>query len=288
MKKTIMMLLALLAVNLATTAQQLSGKVTDANGGLEGVTVAEVDKNDRVLNQTTTDANGIFQLALRSDRNKVRVSKDGYGHITENINGRTMMRFTLTSKRTLDIDLLQTVRKPKGEDSKAIVESHGANGQETDQWVRIEQLTDTSYIFAIALTVQPQQETYPAGRGLLFLDLQDRRILRAKCLVDCYPTVSSSEFPDLESIIHGDNGLPTTSGDLQFRANQRNGANQIYWLVPSFEISDKGLETLYAKGGDVFRLAIEMPGADGFWFVYPKKGWIDQLRTLISRIRPNR
>ena len=73
MKKTIMMLLALLAVNLAATAQQLSGKVTDANGGLEGVTVAEVDKNDRVLNQTTTDANGIFQLALRSDRNKVRV-----------------------------------------------------------------------------------------------------------------------------------------------------------------------------------------------------------------------
>ena len=174
MKKTIMMLLALLAVNLAATAQQLSGKVTDANGGLEGVTVAEVDKNDRVLNQTTTDANGIFQLALRSDRNKVRVFKDGYSQITENINGRTMMRFTLTSKRTLDIDLLQTVKKPKGEDSKAIVESHGANGQETDQWVRIEQLTDTSYIFAIALTVQPQQETYPAGRGLLFLDLQDR------------------------------------------------------------------------------------------------------------------
>ena len=185
MKKTIMMLLALLAVNLAATAQQLSGKVTDANGGLEGVTVAEVDKNDRVLNQTTTDANGIFQLALRSDRNKVRVSKDGYGHITENINGRTMMRFTLTSKRTLDINLLQTVKKPKGEDSKAIVEGHAANGQPTDQWVRIEQLTDTSYIFAIALTVQPQQETYPAGRGLLFLDLQDRRILRAKCLVDC-------------------------------------------------------------------------------------------------------
>jgi hypothetical protein len=288
MKKLMIMLLALLSVSLAATAQQLSGKVTDANGGLEGVTVAEVDKNDRVLNQTKTDGNGIFQLPLRSNRNRVRVFKDGYGSITERIDGRATMRITLASKAVLDIDRLQTVRKPKSEDTKALLEGHAANGQATDQWVRLEQLTDTSYIFAIALAVKPQQETYPAGRGLLFLDLQDRRILRLKCLVDCYPTISSSEFPDLESIIHGDNGLPTTSGDLQFKVNQRNGANQIYWLVPSFEISDKGLETLYAKGRDVFRLAIEMPGAEGFWFVYPKEGWVDQLRTLISRIRPNR
>ena len=63
MKKTMTMLLMLMLTSLTALAQQLSGKVMDARGPVEGVTVAEVDKNDRVLNQTTTDGNGIFLLA---------------------------------------------------------------------------------------------------------------------------------------------------------------------------------------------------------------------------------
>lgn len=288
MKKTIMMLLALLSAGLAATAQQLSGKVTDAQGPVEGATVYELDKSDRVLNQTRTDGNGLFQLAVRSNKNKVRVTKNGYKEITESIGGRLMVRITLPSKKVVDINVLQTAKKPKGEDTRRLLEGHGANGQAVEQWARIEQLTDTSYIFAVALMSQPQQATYPAGRGLLFLDLQDRRILRVKCLVDCFPVLAASDSPDLESVIHGDNGLPITSGDLQFRVNQAKSTNQIFWLVPCFEISDRDLETLLAKGRDVFRLAIEMPNQDGYWFVYPTEGWVEELRSLISRIRPNR
>lgn len=285
MKRMMMMLLALTLASLTALAQQLSGKVMDARGPLEGVTVAEVDKNDRVLNQTTSDSNGIFLLSLRSNKNKVRVSKNGYKHIIEDIDGRTMVRFTMTSKGTLDINSLQTVKKPKGEDSKNILEAHASNGQVMEQWVRLEQFTDTSYIFAIALSARPQQATYAAGNSLLFLDIADRRLLRAKCVVDSYPVEQVDIAPDIETLIHGDGGLPTTSGDLQFRVNQRNGANPKYWLTPCFEISKNGLEMLYAKGRDLFRVAIEIPDTDGFWFLYPTEGWETELRNIISRIQ---
>ena len=154
------------------------------------------------------------------------------------------VRITMPSRKIVDVNSLQTVKKPRGEDSKAILEGHATNGQPMEQWVRLEQLTDTSYIFAIALASKPQSPTYPAGRGLLFLDIADRRILRAKCVADSYPVVGTGETPDLDMIIHGDGGVPTTSGDLQFRANQTTGHSPKCWQVPCFEISDKGLETL--------------------------------------------
>lgn len=285
MKKTMTMLLMLMLTSLTALAQQLSGKVMDARGPLEGVTVAEVDKNDRVLNQTTTDGNGIFLLALRSNKNKVRVSKNGYRHITEGIDGRTMVRFTMTSKGIMDLNTLQTIKKPKGEDTKGILEAHANNGQVMEQWVRIEQFTDTSYIFAIALSALPQQATYTAGNALLFLDIADRRLLRARCVVDSYPVEQVDIVPDIETLIHGDGGLPTTSGDLQFRVNQRNGANPKYWLTPCFEISQKGFEALFAKERDLFRVAVEIPDTDGFWFLYPTEGWETELRNIISRIQ---
>ena len=82
--------------------------------------------------------------------------------------------------------------------------------------------------------------------------------------------------------------MPTTSGDLQFRANQTTGHSPKYWQVPCFEISDKGLEMLLEKGRDLFRVAIEVPDADGYWFVYPSEGWETELSSIISRIRKNR
>lgn len=288
MKNLLMTMALLLSMAAGVKAQQVSGKVMDAQGAVEGATVSEVDKNGRVLNQTTTDGNGIFLLPVRSNKNKVRVTKTGYKHVTEAIDGRTMVRITMPSRQLLDINSLQTVKKPRGEDSKAILEGHATNGQTSEQWVRIEQLTDTSYIFAIAVASKPQSPTYPAGRGLLFLDIADRRILRARCIADSYPVIGVGEAPDLESIIHGDGGVPTTSGDLQFRANQTTGHSQKYWQVPCFEISDKGFETLLEKGRDLFRVAIEVPDADGYWFVYPSEGWETELSSIISRIRQNR
>ena len=288
MKKLMTMLLALTAVSLTAAAQQVSGKVTDAEGPIGGASVAEIDKIDRTVNQVTTNEAGIYVLPLRNSKNRIRIFKEGYREAVEPINGRLRVNVTLAAQRQTSVNTLQTVKKPKGEDTKLLIEAHGANGQNVEQWARLEQLTDTSYILAVAFSVPADMNTYPAGRGLLFLDIADRKLLRAKCIADCFPVLSAGENPDLESIIHGNSGLPTTSGDLQFRVNQAKSTNQMFWLVPCFEISEKNLETLCAKGRDVFRLAIEMPDANGYWFVYPTEGWDTELRSLISRIRPNR
>jgi hypothetical protein len=114
MKNLLMTMALLLSVAVGMKAQQVSGKVMDAQGAVEGATVMEVDKRDRVLNQTTTDGNGLFLLPVQSNRNKVRVSKNGYKQITEPINGRTMGRITMPSNKIVDVNSLQTVKKPRG------------------------------------------------------------------------------------------------------------------------------------------------------------------------------
>lgn len=287
MKKLIIMLLALAATTATLKAQQVSGKVMDADGAVTGASVSEIDKIGRSVNQVITNDAGIFVLPLRNNKNRIRVFKDGYREVVEPINGRLRVNITLAQHRQHSINTLQTVKKPKGEDTRELIEAHGAKGQSVEQWVRLEQLTDTSFIFAIAFSVPADMNMYPAGRGLLFLDIADRKLLRARCVADAHPVMSMETAPDFGEIIHDVQEI-TTSASLDYAEKSHKGTNQRYWLVPCFEISDKNLETLYAKGRDVIRLAIEMPGAEGFWFVYPKEGWVDQLRTLISRIRPNR
>ena len=286
MNRVWMTIVLLVAMAVQAVAQQVSGKVTDGDGPIDGVAVVELDKAGRVVNQTVTDANGIFQLPLRSNRNKIRVSKDGYKTITESINGRMMVRITMARHAVGGINSIQKIKKPKGEDSKKLLEGHSANGKTTEQWVRVEQLTDTSYILAVALLSTPQQITYPAGRGLLFLDIADRRLARAKCLADAQPTVGMDDTPDIESIIH-EQWSWTTSGDLTQRINNSKSTNQRYWMVPCFELTQSMLETLYAKGRDIYRIAIESPEGN-YWFLYPTEGWETEMQSIISRIQQSR
>ena len=277
----------MLLASLQGIAQQVSGKVTDANGPVEGVSIKEIDKIDRTLNEVTTNSAGIYIMPLRSNKNRLRIFKDGYKPVTENINGRMRVNITLTPHTQATINSLQTVKKARGYDTKNLLEGHGANGQSIEQWARIENFTDTSYIFAIALSVTSQAQSFLAGNKLLFVDIADRRILTAKCIADSHPVMSMETSPDLGDIIHGRKDS-YMSGDLVAKMDSHTNTNQRYWLVPCFEISKKDLEVLYAKGRNIFRLALETPGGGGYWFVYLTEGWETEMRSLISRIQQGR
>lgn len=85
----------------------VKGRVTEGKSGspLAGVTVVEVNQNDRQVNGVNTDNDGYYSLHVSSPSNKLRFSFIGYATKTENINGRSTINVQLahdTTKGGLD------------------------------------------------------------------------------------------------------------------------------------------------------------------------------------------
>lgn len=105
MKKIYLILVVLLAA-IGVFAQQeavmLTGKVTSATNGetLMGVSVAELDDNNRVINGTITDLDGNYVLRLKSAKNKIKFSYIGFIPQT----------FSNNDKKRLDVKLKEESR----------------------------------------------------------------------------------------------------------------------------------------------------------------------------------
>ncbi|HKM92548.1 MAG TPA: SusC/RagA family TonB-linked outer membrane protein [Prolixibacteraceae bacterium] len=82
--KSIVLILALVLFCfvevLAQSGQIIRGRVVDKNDAesLIGVTIAEIDKDNRIVGGTATDVNGDFVYTMRSGANMLRVSVIGY------------------------------------------------------------------------------------------------------------------------------------------------------------------------------------------------------------------
>jgi TonB-linked SusC/RagA family outer membrane protein len=81
----------------AQTPVTIKGRVTDKNKSLaiEGVTVVEVNENDRQLNGVNTDRNGIFTIRVSNTANRLRFSFIGYETKTEAIGTRATINVQL-------------------------------------------------------------------------------------------------------------------------------------------------------------------------------------------------
>jgi TonB-linked SusC/RagA family outer membrane protein len=97
----------------AQTKTLIRGIVKLKTDGLPmvGVSVMEVDKENRFINGTTTDANGNFALKVISTENKISFAFIGYKTITESIAGRTEINVILEEDVT-EIGEVQIVAKP--------------------------------------------------------------------------------------------------------------------------------------------------------------------------------
>lgn len=90
---TLVFTLCIAGVKVIAQGPVVRGSVTDSKSGspLSGVTVVEVNQNDRQINGTNTDEEGKFSLRLNSADNKIRFSYIGYVTKTEAINGRSVI-----------------------------------------------------------------------------------------------------------------------------------------------------------------------------------------------------
>lgn len=84
---------------LAQGAQNLTvrGAVTDATTGevLLGVTVVEIDHEDRIIRGVATDMNGHYAMKIRNPAGRIRFSFIGYRSVTVDIDGRTTINMSL-------------------------------------------------------------------------------------------------------------------------------------------------------------------------------------------------
>ena len=86
----------LTVLSLAAVAQEvIRGKITDKeNKPLQGVSVSEMDADNRIVKGTQTDIEGNFVLKNVNPKNRISLSYIGYKTITQRLNGRTTLNLS--------------------------------------------------------------------------------------------------------------------------------------------------------------------------------------------------
>ena len=107
-KKVILIILQIFLI-LTTVAGQkrliVRGNVNDGKESLPGVTVVELDKNNRIATGTTTNIDGEYVISVSNNENKLQYSFIGFKEQTVEINGRTTINILLEE----DVKTLESI-----------------------------------------------------------------------------------------------------------------------------------------------------------------------------------
>lgn len=75
--------------------QRISGQVSDAMGPLMMVNVVEIDKDNRIVEHSTTDFDGNFSMIVKNNKNKLKFSYVGFQDVILEIGTRTVFNVTM-------------------------------------------------------------------------------------------------------------------------------------------------------------------------------------------------
>ena len=96
----------------AYAQEVLKGKVTDKEGKpLQGVSVSELDADNRIVRGTQTDIEGNFVLKNVNTKNRISVSYIGYKSITQRINGRSTINLSMEDSQA-DLGEVVIIARP--------------------------------------------------------------------------------------------------------------------------------------------------------------------------------
>jgi CarboxypepD_reg-like domain len=96
----------------AYAQEVLKGKVTDKEGKpLQGVSVSELDADNRIVRGTQTDIEGNFVLKNANTKNRISVSYIGYKSITQRLNGRTTINLSMEDSQA-DLGEVVIIARP--------------------------------------------------------------------------------------------------------------------------------------------------------------------------------
>ena len=85
-KLLLLWVVAMISLPASAQISRISGTVSDEFGGIPGIQVKELDSNNRIVSSAITDANGNFNMVVKSQKNKLVFHGMGYTDKTYPIN----------------------------------------------------------------------------------------------------------------------------------------------------------------------------------------------------------
>ena len=122
---------------------RISGTVSDALGPVMMCNVVEIDANNRNVSYSQTDMNGNFSMAVKSTKNKLKISYVGYKTVTLPIGERTKFNITLQDATTIK-EVTVTAKKRFNQGGLSIPEREVSVAAQTFNMSEVEGLAITS------------------------------------------------------------------------------------------------------------------------------------------------
>lgn len=255
------------------------GVVTFNDEPMKGAFVMEINKDHRILHQTTTDENGVYVLPVSKVTNSVRVLCPGFYTLTHKVHENMAMNFRLQEKpKAADMGNIHN----KGVETNKLLCGHVGDSSRP-QICRFEQVSDTLFSLIIPLQVKSLIDEYSIGRKMIFLDILDNQLLTVINGMDAQPIVG--EPNNIERIIHvqaiGEDYQP---GQVVVTDNPSAAREDGIYVYPRFQFTINQLMDLLGNGADVKRIAIDTPHADNYGILYPTSRFKDELRRVIGKL----
>ena len=93
--------------------QRISGQVSDAMGPLMMVNVVEIDKDNRIVEHSTTDFDGNFTMIVKNNKNKLKFSYVGFQDVVLEIGTRTVFNVTMKDDNQIEEVVIQARARSK-------------------------------------------------------------------------------------------------------------------------------------------------------------------------------
>lgn len=288
MRKRIIMLLALVVSLLTAKAQQhISGAVTDSLGQpIFKAYVLETDETDRIINQTTTDRNGLFTMAFSGIKEHyLRITADGFVSIHRRME-QTASNLKIKMAERPKARFRDIMQSAKGKKRKMVRSTKlfcGRSGiQEVPWMVQIEQLNDTIFSLQMPVTSINKNGTYPEGRTMVFLDKNDYHMLMGYNCEDAYPIIGNPSDEDTWNTIGKDNNFGKYNAQ---NASLLTDSNEPVYYYPQFLFTLDELQMLCKQADNLSYIIIDIETGDNYWNVYPLESFGKELTRILTKLQ---
>lgn len=277
MKHYILSLLLLCCVPVMAQRQNVSGIVKGPDGGIEKVSIREIDANHRVFNHTTTDKNGYFSFKVRDAQHSLQFYAPGYRTLSHKMLGENKFTVTMERRRT----------SPYVSTAKVILKSDRLfNGHYLGEVVRrqawIEKMCDTLYSIILPIEMERPVDEYPVGRQLIVLDELDRQVMQLENVVDAYPIIGDPDEVEESRIDQAYHHIARSYTGTDYIPGGDSVDEKLY-AYPHFQISRAQLEQFCEKPELLGRLAVDTYRADNYWNLFPTDKTIGLFKKALAK-----
>ncbi len=274
MNKWICTLLLCFSVSLLCGQTRVSGVVRGDGRPLKGVVVKEIDANNRIVSQATTNVLGLYNMIVKNPNHTISVKVEGYLDFNERLHGRNKLDIGLV-KAVMRVDKELLMAKRKSVESYKLI--YGRSGtRQIPQLVRLEMLNDTLLTMIIPIHSSSLTESYPAERSLIFVDYADNQLLVGYNAIEVYTISGEPEDGISQSVIArtyvGIDYVPASSM-----------ADAPMYVYPQFLFTIQGLSKLLEQEDRIYRLLIDTARGDDFWQLFPSETFGKEMRKLIAK-----